>query len=130
ATRTQVQHARAAAGLPVTADLADWSGLPGIEPNDELYARTAAALRDISARHPASDVLVVTHGGVIGRVLFRTLGIPDSAPRRFPLSNGICAVIEPAGDSFYLLTLADLPLLAGRPPAPDTAMSPPPVPHA
>ncbi len=127
ATSAEVRAARVAAGLAHSSDLADWTGLPGVESNDALYARSSSALREISERHPAADVLVVTHGGVMGRILFNTLGIPDSTPRRFPLSNGICAIIQAFPENFYLLTLADLGLLAGDAPAPDTAMSPPPA---
>jgi probable phosphoglycerate mutase len=127
ATSAEVRAARTAAGLADSTDLADWTGLSGVESNDALYARSTTALREISERHPAADVVVVTHGGVMGRLLFRTLGIADGAPRRFPLSNGMCAIVQAFPENFYLLTLADLGLLTGEPPAPDTAMSPPPA---
>lgn len=125
ATPAEIRAARQAAGISPSGDLADWTGIPGIETDDALYARCAAALREIATRHAGEDVLVITHGGVMGRILFRTLGIPDGSPRRFPLSNGICAIVECFPANFYLLTLADLALLAGESPAPDTAMSPP-----
>ncbi len=122
----QIRAARAAAGVPLSGDLADWTGMPGVETNDELWLRIAAALREIAARHPAQDVLVVTHGGVMARALYRTLGISDGAPRRFPLSNGMVAILEAHPKGFGLVTLADMLLLAGEPPAPDTATMPPP----
>jgi probable phosphoglycerate mutase len=122
----QIRAARAAAGLAHSGDLADWTGMPGVESNEDLWKRTAAALRDIGLRHAGQDVLVVTHGGVMARALFRTLGIPDGAPRRFPLSNGMVAILETHPHGFSLITLADMFLLAGEAPAPDTATMPPP----
>jgi 2,3-bisphosphoglycerate-dependent phosphoglycerate mutase len=117
----QIRAARAAAGLPHSADLADWTGMPGVESNDALWDRISAALRDLADRHPGRNILVITHGGVIARTLFRTLGIPDGSPRRFPLSNGMLAILESRPDFFRLVTLADILLLAGRAPARDTA---------
>jgi 2,3-bisphosphoglycerate-dependent phosphoglycerate mutase len=120
----EIRAARAAAGTPLTADLADWTGVPGVEPDAALYERVAAALWGISQRHGNEDVLVVTHGGVIARVVYRALGIPDGAPRHFPLSNGIVAVVRWQEDHLHLLALLDLPfVLAGAPSAVDTALT-------
>lgn len=120
-TSEQIRAARTALGLHQTGDLADWTGVPGIESNEVLWKRVEQYLRGISEQHAGTDVLVVTHGGVIARAIFRTLGIAEGAPRRFPLSNGIVAVLQWRVDSFYLLTLADMKLVAGAPPAADTA---------
>jgi 2,3-bisphosphoglycerate-dependent phosphoglycerate mutase len=120
----QIRAARAAAGLAHTHDLADWTGMPGIESNEDLWQRAAAALRDIAGRHPGNDVLVVTHGGLIARTVFRVLGIPDGTPRRFSLANGILAILECYPANFRLLSLANLLLLSGHAPAVDTATMP------
>jgi 2,3-bisphosphoglycerate-dependent phosphoglycerate mutase len=125
ANPAQIRAAREASGTPLTADLADWSGVRGVESDAAVYQRVAAGLREISQRHAGQDVLVVTHGGVIARVVYRSLGIPDGTPRHFPLSNGIVAVVRWHEDHFHLLTLADLPfVLTGAPPAADTALIP------
>ena len=121
----QIRAARAASGVPHTADLAHWHGVTGIESDAALYERVAAALLDISQKHGDQDVLVVTHGGVIARVVYRPLDIHDGMPRHFPMSNGIVAVVRWHADHLHLLTLADLPfLLAGAPLAADTALIP------
>jgi broad specificity phosphatase PhoE len=129
----RIRAAREAAGLPPSGDLADWTGMPGVETNDQLWERTAEVLREISHAHRAPnplDILVVTHGGVMSRAVYRTLGIPDGTPRHFPLSNGIIAILEAYPAGFRLATLADFRLLAGHPPAHDTAtMSPAPAPQ-
>jgi broad specificity phosphatase PhoE len=123
-----IRAARTAAGLPASGDLADWTGMPGVETNEQLWSRAAGALREISGKHAQQapcDILVVTHGGVMARAIYRTLGIPDGTPRHFPLSNGIIAILEAYPEGFRLLTFADLRLLAGEAPALDTATMPP-----
>jgi broad specificity phosphatase PhoE len=48
----------------------------GFEPYDIAAARLDAALTDIAERHPGSEVLVVSHGGII-RALRRALDAAD-----------------------------------------------------
>jgi probable phosphoglycerate mutase len=121
ATSDAIRAVRSSLGLDQTGDLADWTGMPDIESNDVLWARVSAALRQLSEQYPSQDVLVVTHGGVIARAVYRALGIEDGTPRRFPLANGIVAVLQWRAESFYLLSLADMGLLSGETAAIDTA---------
>jgi broad specificity phosphatase PhoE len=121
ASSDEIRSARTALGLEQTGDLADWTGMPGIESNDSLWSRVAAFLQSLSSRYPDDDVLVVTHGGVLSRAIYRSLLIPDGTPRHFPLSNGIVAILQYRTDAFYLLSLIDMNLLANQPPVPDTA---------
>ena len=124
ATNAEIQASRAALGLAPNNDMADWTGMPGIESNATLWERISTVLRRIAATHAGEDVLIVTHGGVLSRAMFETLQIPDGSARRFPLSNSLVAILqwrEPI-HAFYLLSLADLPLITGiSPPEPDTA---------
>jgi broad specificity phosphatase PhoE len=120
-TSAQIRDARSALGLAQTGDLADWTGMPGIETEGALWARIEPFLRDISAAHPDQDVLVATHGGVLARAIYHTLSIPEGTPRRFALSNGIIAVLQWRTDHFYLLSLIDPSLIAGGQPTADTA---------
>lgn len=121
ASSDEIRAARTALGLEQTGDLADWTGMPGIESNDTLWNRVAAFLQQLSSRYPDDDVLVVTHGGVLSRAIYRCLLIPDGTPRHFPLSNGIVAILQYRTDAFYLLSLVDMPLLRGDRPSADTA---------
>jgi broad specificity phosphatase PhoE len=121
ASSDEIRAARTALGLEQTGDLADWTGMPGIESNDALWERVAGILRQLSDQYPDQDVLVATHGGVLARAVYRTLAIPDGTPRRFPLSNGIVAVLQYRKDAFYLLSLVDMNLVTGQRPAADTA---------
>jgi broad specificity phosphatase PhoE len=100
-------------GLEQTGDLADWTGMPGIESNDVLWERVSGFLRGLSEKHAGQDVLVVTHGGVICWTVYRVLGIMDGKPRRFSLANGIVAIVQWRADGFYLVSYVDLGLVVG-----------------
>ncbi|HEY4329519.1 MAG TPA: histidine phosphatase family protein [Phycisphaerae bacterium] len=115
-----LRETRIAAGVN-PHDLADWTGMPDVESNDALWSRASASLLQISARHPDQDILIVTHGGIIARAVYQTLAIPDTAPRRFPLSNGIVAILQFSASHWNLIALADLPFLSGLPLNQDTA---------
>ena len=46
-----------------------WDAIPGAEPAEEFDRRVRAAIGRIAARHPDEQVVVFTHGGVVGAVL-------------------------------------------------------------
>ena len=50
ATSAEIHAARTALGLEQTGDLADWTGMPGIETNEVLWGRVAGQLRELSRR--------------------------------------------------------------------------------
>ncbi len=113
-------------GLPGLAaaqqgDLADWTGVPGVESDQTLWHRIRDCLTDISQKHADQNVLIITHGGVIKHSVWHILGLPAGAPRRFPLANGITAVVQHRPDGFYLLSLFDTALIDGETSAADTA---------
>ncbi len=113
ATSQEIKAARTALGLSQTGDLADWTGMPGIESNDTLWTRIAATLRELSTQYAGKDVLVVTHGGVISCAIYTILNIVPGTPRRFPLSNGIIAVVQYRTDAWHLLSLIDMTMASG-----------------
>jgi len=121
ASSEEIRAARTVLGLEQTGDLADWTGMPGIESNEVLWERVSVFLRELSGKYADKDVLVVTHGGVISRAVYRILGIVEGTPRRFPLSNGIVAIVQWREDAFYLLSLVDMGLVIGEKPTVDTA---------
>jgi 2,3-bisphosphoglycerate-dependent phosphoglycerate mutase len=120
-TATEIQARRIKLGLPATTDLAEWNGVPGVESNETLWQRVSGFLQITAQKHAGQDVLVVTHGGVVMWAVYRTLGIPDGTPRRFPLTNGIVAVLEQRPAGFYLISYADLAFLQGQPEQRDTS---------
>jgi len=105
-------------------DLADWTGVPGVESDLQLWTRTRGVLDTMSNAAPGNDVLAVTHGGVLKHIIWHVLGLPAGAPRRFGLSNGLTAVLEKRGDNYYLISLLDIEMLMGRPSSADTANAP------
>lgn len=109
------------AATPASGDLADWTGVPGVETDAQLWDRVQGQLLKISVAQPRGDILIVTHGGVIKHSVCHILGIPPHTPRRFPLANGITAIVQRRADYFYLLSLADVDLLAGRESPADTS---------
>jgi broad specificity phosphatase PhoE len=108
---SEVHAARTALGLEQAGDLADWTGMEGVETNSMLWERARKSLREISDQYDNKDVLVVAHGALMARVIVHVLGIADNFPRRFPLSNGMIVVLQWRVDAFYLLSLLDVPLL-------------------
>ncbi len=55
----------------------NWGEIPGAETNDQLAARTSAAIQQIAGRHPDELVAVVCHGGVIAALLGYAIGRSD-----------------------------------------------------
>jgi broad specificity phosphatase PhoE len=124
----RVLRAKAMHGSPGSGDLADWTGVEGVENDEAVWARTLAILDEISAAHTADDgprdILVVTHGGVIARTVYQTLGIPNAHRRRFTLANGVVTIVQFQGQDLFLLSHAELPLLFDGTSTPDTASVP------
>lgn len=120
-TTSEIAELRRHAG---SGDLADWTGVPGVEQDEPLWARVSSELKTVAQRFPAQDVLIVTHGGVIKQIVYHILGIPKNHKRRFSLSNGITLVLETRTDGFHLLSLVDMALLVDHAVSPDTATVP------
>lgn len=51
------------------------------ETHEQLTERVLAALHEIAASHPGGVVVVVTHGGPMGRIWLACGGSPDERPR-------------------------------------------------
>ena len=72
----------------------DWDVVPGGEGAAHFDARVGGALDDIFRRHQGSDVLVVTHGGVIQIALHRIVGRPSQGLFPFKIQNASISLIE------------------------------------
>jgi probable phosphoglycerate mutase len=72
----------------------DWDLVPGGEGAGPFAARVAAVLDRILAAHPAGDILVVTHGGVIQVALGRVVGRPSAGIFPFRIGNASITTIE------------------------------------
>lgn len=71
-----------------------WDIVPGGERAAAFDARVTSAVDALLARHPESDVVVVTHGGVIQVALHHIVGRPSQGLFPFRISNASISVIE------------------------------------
>jgi len=87
---------------------------PGGETGDEFTARVlraAATVQECGCR-----TLVVTHGGVMRRLMVHWLGLPDLAAWSFGVPNGAAAVLRLCDGSAVLDELSPPPSESRRPP--------------
>ncbi|MBI4569800.1 MAG: histidine phosphatase family protein [Planctomycetes bacterium] len=101
-------------GVSASGDLAnDQFRPPGGETYAEMFARVFAAFTRIADAHPKGAALVVTHGGVKKVMVYHTLGLAFSQPRRFDATNGGVSIFHREGGQWLLGCLNDTSHLAG-----------------
>ncbi|CAG7844963.1 Putative phosphoserine phosphatase 2 [Pseudoclavibacter triregionum] len=71
---------------------------PSVEPIEAVVERSVATIREVAARHPMENVLVVAHGTVIRNVLDRFM--VEDAPG---VTNLSLSVLVPKGDGFEVV---------------------------
>ncbi len=80
-----------AVGVTLEQALASWQRVragadhdhrisPGTETHNEFVARVDSALLRITAKHHGEEILVFTHGGVVGRSFATFMGLPQTTP--------------------------------------------------
>ena len=82
--------------------------VPGGESKHQLLDRVIAFFNEITTRHPAQKVLVVSHGGVLNVWTKYVLGLPLETPRRFHLDNAAIIIFEYNGVHWYMKTLGEV----------------------
>ena len=85
----------------------------GGETRGEFFARVWAALAAHGAPGSPGPLLVVAGGGVVQGLVYRLLGLPITAPRRFLVPNVSLTTLIPAADGWRLRTLSDVAHLEG-----------------
>jgi len=68
-----------AEGHPIALEMmakGRWDVIPGAEPDEAFSARVRGAVRRIAATHPDQTVVVVSHGGTIGRIIGEAVRSP------------------------------------------------------
>jgi probable phosphoglycerate mutase len=85
----------------------------GGETRGEMFARVWAALEAIAPPGAAGPVLVVAHGGVVQGLVYRLLGLPIRAERRFHVPNVSVTTLVPHRDGWMVRTLSDVAHLEG-----------------
>jgi broad specificity phosphatase PhoE len=72
----------------------DWDIVPGGEGAATFERRVKAVLADLFAGHPGSDVVVVTHGGVIQSALAGVVGGHSRGVFPFAIYNASLTVVQ------------------------------------
>jgi len=72
----------------------DWDIVPGGEGAAPFERRVKAALMDLFSMHPGSDVVVVTHGGVIQAALAEVVGRRTGGVFPFVIHNASLTVLQ------------------------------------
>ena len=72
-------------------DQHDWVG-PGGETGEDMRSRVSSFLSDVLVRHPDQTIAVVCHGGTLGGIVSKALGLP--ALRRQPFSFGNASITK------------------------------------
>ena len=70
-----------------------WHLAPGSETNQDFQARCVTAIEEIIATHPAGDVIVVAHGGVINAYFAHILKIADQDMFFLPENTSLNTVV-------------------------------------
>ncbi|MBN1347506.1 MAG: histidine phosphatase family protein [Phycisphaerae bacterium] len=60
---------------------------PGGESSRRVYERCVTCTAELADRHAGQSVVIVTHGGILDRLLRRTLDLPIKGPRNHSLYN-------------------------------------------
>jgi broad specificity phosphatase PhoE len=91
---------------------------PGGETRAEMQERVWRALLRHAGPGSSGPLLLVTHGGVVSALVYRVLGLPLEAPRRFLLPNTAITTLLWRQGGWRLGTLCDVshaPVESGEP---------------
>ena len=87
--------------------------IPGGESARERYERMVACIEEIAAHHPGERIVIVSHGGALRSLFYRTVGIPLSAPRAFKLFHASINRFYFENGQWKLATWGDISHLHG-----------------
>lgn len=82
--------------------------IPGGEARRAMQERAYTAYRDIVAREPGPEIVVVSHGGTIRILLMRLFRENDDILRR-SVHNTSISTVETDGENNHLISLAETP---------------------
>ena len=91
--------------------------MPGGEKHAALRARAAGVMQDIVARHAGGQIVVVSHGGVLGEYLAHVLGLDPGKRHPFRFDNASLSLLEVGGAFPRLHRLNDVSHLMPTPAA-------------
>ncbi len=82
--------------------------IPGAESCDKIVERTMSCLNELVEKHSGQRILVVSHGGIIGRFIRIVLGIPLQTSRHFRVANAGINVFTHRENCWRLETLGEI----------------------
>jgi alpha-ribazole phosphatase len=86
------------------ADIVDYR-VPGGESTRDLHERVIPSVRDIVARHPGEEILIVAHGGTNRVILLDAMGAPLSSLFRIEQNYACLNVVDYFSDGNPVVTL-------------------------
>ncbi len=82
--------------------------IPGAESSEEIVERTMSCLNELAEKHLGQRILIVSHGGIIGRFLRMVLGIPLQTSRHFRVANTGINIFTYRNQRWRLETLGEV----------------------
>jgi len=82
--------------------------IPGAESSEEIVERTMSCLNELAEKHLRQRILIVSHGGIIGRFLRIVLGIPLQTSRQFRVANTGINIFTYRDERWRLETLGEV----------------------
>lgn len=82
--------------------------IPGGESARQRYSRCISCCTELVARHRGRTILLVMHGGLLMSLLYYTLHIPLSEPRRFSIFNAAFNRFSISRDIWHLDCWGDI----------------------
>ena len=84
------------------------STVKGAEPIASCFSRSVSFMEEILKKHEEENVLVVSHGGVIGFLLCRVLGMNIADFWKFQFKNTSVSEVQFSQGSFRVTLLNDI----------------------
>jgi len=106
-TRSQSEHAFPAEFARFTSSDMDYVPPEG-ESFNQSAARIMACLEELARAHAGQQIVLISHGAVLGAVLRHVLGISRETPRHFKRFNGSWNVFTFKKGAWFLETWGDI----------------------
>jgi probable phosphoglycerate mutase len=87
----------------------------GAETRADVSERRWEAFQRHAAPGTPGPLLVVAHGGVVQALVYRVIGLPITAPRRFLIPNACVTTLIAKGDVYSVASLGDVSHLVSQP---------------
>jgi broad specificity phosphatase PhoE len=100
--RQQVIDERTRLGLRTLDLTQDWEGCVDVEQDDEVFARTSRVITDARNDVSNSDILLITHAGVVKSFVYISLRIPQTRVFAFRITLGGFLAFSSRKDTFEI----------------------------